>query len=230
VTGALADFEKAIKLQPGNADFRKSRAMAQVAIKSNDTDGEIEALNELIAAEPNRAKNYYLRGLAYARNRDAEKAAADFKTALRKDRRMKDAQRALDRLAKDSRGWAKKPVEIAAVPQPQPEPPPTQMPPPVSAPPAENGPPETAVSDAAPTASIPQASIPQPSIQQSATPLPPRRPIDITAEPSREERTASREPASRARVPPRPVERRRPQVRYYYYRNGRQVSFTEAFR
>jgi hypothetical protein len=29
---------------------------------------------------------------------------------------------------------------------------------------------------------------------------------------------------------PRHAETRRPQVRYYYYRNGRQVTFSEAFR
>jgi hypothetical protein len=42
----------------------------------------------------------------------------------------------------------------------------------------------------------------------------------------REQRTAASAPLTERRH----AEKRRPQVRYHYYRNGREVSFSEAFR
>jgi hypothetical protein len=46
----------------------------------------------------------------------------------------------------------------------------------------------------------------------------------------REQRTAASAPELHHRTERRHAEKRRPQVRYHYYRNGREVSFSEAFR
>jgi tetratricopeptide (TPR) repeat protein len=209
VTGALADFDSAIKLEPTNNEFLKSRAMARASVKNKGSTENIAALYELISLEPGNARNYYRRGLAYMREQDADKARADFKMALAKDRRMKEAARALDRLAKESRHWTKKPVEAKATPTPE-----TVTEPKVEAKapvtPADSGPPDDAVSDR-------KAREPVSAAKNTAknTGAPQAAPHA-----SNERRQAQRHP----------VETRRPQVRYYYYRNGRQVSFSEAFR
>jgi tetratricopeptide (TPR) repeat protein len=239
ITGALSDFDAAIKLDPNNAAFLKSRAMARASTKGKDATQEIAALDELISLDPNSAKNYYRRGLAHMRNHDADQARADFKTALAKDRRMKEARIALDRLAKESRHWKTKPAEVAEKPAPQIEAKAATKP---SAEPkaetkasesaktasAEAGPPDTAASDRQP-AQTPAATSAVKDVE-----LPPVKPAselprETVKHAVREQRITADTPTGR-RVERRQAETRRPQVRYHYYRNGREVSFSEAFR
>jgi hypothetical protein len=264
--------------------------MARASVKGKDAPEEIAALDELIAVDGKTAKNYYRRGLAHMRNHDADKARADFKTALAKDRRMKEATRALDRLATESKHWKKKPAVAEAEPKPAPqvEAKVAPTPEPISeskaqakAPepkvaaakaPAENGPPDVAVSDRRPAPTAPAAKNAMKNIELPKTveaPRPPQRaavvapPVEPKPEPkvahqppqdeaaphprhesqtakrtTHEKRTTKQTSNERHQTQRRQVERhversadtRRPQVRYYYYRNGRQVSFSEAFR
>jgi hypothetical protein len=259
--GALADFDSAIKIEPTNSEFLKSRAMLRAAGKGKDATQEIAALDELISLEPNNAKNYYRRGLAYTRDHDADRARADFKMALAKDRRMKEASRALDRLAKDSKHWKKKTVEAKAAPAAEivAEPKAEAK---ASVVPADSSPPDAAVSDrrapeAAPTTKnsakntdAPKpVDVPQPPQRAATAPVESKTEVasnhrqsddDASERPQHDNRRASRAtPQHRAATRAsneryqtyrRPADTRRPQVRYYYYRNGRQVTFSEAFR
>jgi tetratricopeptide (TPR) repeat protein len=245
ITGALSDFDAAIKLDPNNAAFLKSRAMARASTKGKDASQEIAALDELISLDPNSAKNYYRRGLAHMRNHDADQARADFKTALAKDRRMKEARIALDRLTKESKHWKTKPVEVAEKPAPPIEAKSATKP---SAEPkaetkasesaktasAEAGPPDTAASDRQP-AQTPAAT----SAVKKDVELPPAKPAseptaarqqDTVKHAVREQRATANTPTGHRHAERRHAETRRPQARYFYYRDGRQVSFSEAFR
>lgn len=95
--GALADFDAALKLEPKNAAMLKSRAAALMSRKDVDVGKAIGDLNELIAQDAS-ARNYYQRGLLHERNKDAVKAAADYKAALGADGKMSEASKALARV------------------------------------------------------------------------------------------------------------------------------------
>lgn len=179
---------------------------------------------KVFSLEPNNARNYYRRGLAYVRDHDADKARADFKMALAKDRRMKEATRALYRLGIDSKKWkTKTPADSV------------QLKSAASAAPMEaKAPAETKETRAASNSAPEAAAKIEPKAQIKAEPV-----KASEDEPKPNERQAHTAPARRVAKQtrehhyysePRRDDTRRPTVRYYYYRDGRQVTFSEAFR
>jgi hypothetical protein len=90
----------------------------------------------------------------------------------------------------------------------------------------------------------PKAVEPAPEPKHDAAPTPRTRPVEAAVHPrheapaasrnTRDQHTASRTSNDHRSAQPRRemyrTDPRHPQVRYYYYRDGKQVSFSEAFR
>jgi tetratricopeptide (TPR) repeat protein len=80
---AIADFNAAIQLDPGNATAFESRGTA--FLRNGNRDRAIEDYNEAIRLEPNFALAYADRGAAYYFKKDYERAIKDYDEAIRLD-------------------------------------------------------------------------------------------------------------------------------------------------
>src|SRR5579871_7017111 len=80
-SGALADFARAIDLDPNSPRAFANRASALSA--ERDFDGAIADLNRAIALNPADAASFMARGNAYDEKGDAARAIADYNEAIR---------------------------------------------------------------------------------------------------------------------------------------------------
>jgi tetratricopeptide (TPR) repeat protein len=78
--GAIADFGKAIELDPGLADARAGRGFARM--HNRDLDGAISDFSKAIELDPERATTWGNRGLARQQRGDLEGAIADCTRAI----------------------------------------------------------------------------------------------------------------------------------------------------
>jgi tetratricopeptide (TPR) repeat protein len=93
---AASDYDAILAKQPKNMDALRARAAALLEAKSyaraaNDYD-------RIIAAEPRNARAYYQRGVAYEQQNERDKALADYKQALVRDKNFADARTAIARV------------------------------------------------------------------------------------------------------------------------------------
>jgi len=79
---AITDFEKFLKMKPGDAEITKLLAFARASAGGASASERITNLNEAIKADPNDPAAYTNRGVAYFEMGDFDKAAADFQKAL----------------------------------------------------------------------------------------------------------------------------------------------------
>jgi tetratricopeptide (TPR) repeat protein len=91
--GAIADYNKAIELNPGEADSYINRGDAKFKLK--DYIGAIADYGIAIKIDPADATVYSDRGIAYFRNKEYACAIADFKAALKIDPTDKGARAGL---------------------------------------------------------------------------------------------------------------------------------------
>jgi tetratricopeptide (TPR) repeat protein len=80
---ALADAEKALRLDPMNAKAARERLHA--AVKLNHLDRAIELADELLKAEPNDVSYLQYRGMAYLEKKDFAAARKDFRRIVEID-------------------------------------------------------------------------------------------------------------------------------------------------
>ena len=80
---AIADYNEAIRLDPGYALAYHNRGYAWSAKK--DYDKAIADYNEAIRLDPGYALAYHNRGYAWSANKDYDKAIADYNEAIRLD-------------------------------------------------------------------------------------------------------------------------------------------------
>ncbi len=78
--GAIADYTKAIEINPQYADAYNNRGAAKYSLK--DTQGAIADYNKAIEINPQLALAYYNRGNAKHGLRDQPGACADYKKAV----------------------------------------------------------------------------------------------------------------------------------------------------
>jgi len=79
--GAIADFTKAIKLDPKNAEVYKLRGTAYVF--KEEFDQALSDYTELIRLDPKNAEAYSLRGHMYFSKKDYDQAFSDFTELIR---------------------------------------------------------------------------------------------------------------------------------------------------
>lgn len=91
--GAVADFSKAIELNPKSVEARCYRGLARMA--SGDSDGAIEDYGKALELDPKFAPAYAGRGLAKNAKGDYDGAAEDLSQAMELD--PKDPKAPLDR-------------------------------------------------------------------------------------------------------------------------------------
>ena len=80
---AIADFTKALELDPNHAPAYYYRGLAYD--KKGDLDRAIADFTKALELDPNHAPAYYYRGLAYDKKGDLDRAIADFTKALELD-------------------------------------------------------------------------------------------------------------------------------------------------
>jgi tetratricopeptide (TPR) repeat protein len=78
---ALADFDKAVALQPANIDTRYNRAVALE--RKGEFDQALLDLAKVIEARPNDLNGLYERGYVYLKKGEYDRAIADFDQLLR---------------------------------------------------------------------------------------------------------------------------------------------------
>ena len=93
---AIADFDKAIALDPNDAAAYGNRGNAYYS--KGEVDRAIADFDKVIALDPNDAIAYDNRGVAYEKKGDKEKAIADFRKALEIAPSFQEAKAALERL------------------------------------------------------------------------------------------------------------------------------------
>jgi tetratricopeptide (TPR) repeat protein len=81
--GAMADFSRALELDPQSADAYLQRADAKE--KKGDDDGAIADFNQALTLEPKNVQAYLNRGTARKNNGDLDGALADFSQAIEID-------------------------------------------------------------------------------------------------------------------------------------------------
>jgi len=91
--GALADFNRAIELDPKNAAAYYNRASAKMLKK--DADGAIADYTRVIELDPKNVGAYNNRGILKARNNDPDGAVADYNQAIQAN--PKDAKAYINR-------------------------------------------------------------------------------------------------------------------------------------
>lgn len=87
---ALADFEKVLEIDQGHVQANLSMAM-DLYFRQNDYANSVKYLNNAVDRDKNNAKAYTLRGKAYQRLGDANKAEKDFNTAINVNASYADA-------------------------------------------------------------------------------------------------------------------------------------------
>jgi tetratricopeptide (TPR) repeat protein len=80
---AIADFSRAIELNPKGAEFYRMRAHVRSQLK--DYMGTAADMTSAIEIDPNPKRDYALRGMAYEDAGDKQKAVADYERALEAD-------------------------------------------------------------------------------------------------------------------------------------------------
>jgi tetratricopeptide (TPR) repeat protein len=80
---AIADYDQAIRLDPGNAELYRYRGLARTM--RGDLDAAISDLTEAIRRDPRGIGFFVDRGRAYAKKGNLARAIADFEEALRID-------------------------------------------------------------------------------------------------------------------------------------------------
>lgn len=80
-TDPVECFTKAIKIDPGRAEFYEARSAHYVG--SGRLELALKDLDQAITLTPSRAYLYYERGLCQCRLRNAEQALKDFQTAIK---------------------------------------------------------------------------------------------------------------------------------------------------
>jgi tetratricopeptide (TPR) repeat protein len=117
---ATTDFEAALRLDPSNANYKKSlenvrrlRGMTALQIadenfgfgrflfNNGDDDQAIKFFTQAIRLNPNFAPPYEYRALAYYRKGDIDRAIADFEAALRINPNNANAREALEAVRRD---------------------------------------------------------------------------------------------------------------------------------
>jgi len=81
--GALADYDEAIRLDPGNVMAYTARG--GVYLTEGDFERAVADYNEVIRINPSLPFGFYNRGNAYARLGDYDSAIADFDAAMQMD-------------------------------------------------------------------------------------------------------------------------------------------------
>ena len=87
--GSIADFNRAIDLDPHSADACGHRALAKAQL--GDRDGAIDDFDRVIAINPQSANAYYHRGMTQKCLEDKQAAIADFDRAIALDPDLVDA-------------------------------------------------------------------------------------------------------------------------------------------
>jgi tetratricopeptide (TPR) repeat protein len=86
---AIADYSKALQLNPNYADAYYSRGT--VYLRMNDNDRAIGDISQTLRLNPNHAYAYFNRGLAYQNKADYTRAIADYDQAVRLNPALGDA-------------------------------------------------------------------------------------------------------------------------------------------
>ncbi|HAT72406.1 MAG TPA: hypothetical protein DCS63_06285 [Elusimicrobia bacterium] len=85
---ALADFERAIALDPSVPSYYHDRGLALHRLKRNEE--AVRDFTRLIELEPANARGYYLRAVSYTNLKQLDKAEPDLDRAVQLDPKMKD--------------------------------------------------------------------------------------------------------------------------------------------
>jgi tetratricopeptide (TPR) repeat protein len=93
VDRAIADYNKAIKLDPKYAGAYLNRGAAYY--RKGEVDRAIADYNKAIKLDPNDANAYNNRGAAYQKKGDKDQAIADFRKALEIDPSHQNAKKGL---------------------------------------------------------------------------------------------------------------------------------------
>ena len=93
---AIADFDKAIALDPNDAAAYGNRGNAYYS--KGEVDRAIADYTKAIALDPKLVQARYNRGIAYRKKGDKEQAIADFRKALEIDPSDQDAKNSLKQL------------------------------------------------------------------------------------------------------------------------------------
>jgi regulator of sirC expression with transglutaminase-like and TPR domain len=95
-TGAISDFDQAIRLSPKDADAYTNRGAAHIA--TGDYNRAISDLDQAIRLDPKYAVAYATRGEAYEAKNDPDQAIADFNQALKLEPSLADARQGRERM------------------------------------------------------------------------------------------------------------------------------------
>ncbi len=98
---ALTDLNEGLTREPNNVAGLRARAQALMETKAYAK--AVDDLDSVIRLNPRDTQGYYLRGLAHEQDGDLNRAIADYKTALERDRNFGDAKRALARAANEEK-------------------------------------------------------------------------------------------------------------------------------
>jgi tetratricopeptide (TPR) repeat protein len=95
---ALTNFEQALKIQPDNLEFKKSRLLANAAIKARqgDAPGSLSDFQNMIKLDPQDPSGFYHRGLLHREMGNEAAAIEDFEQALKLKPDLALAKKALE--------------------------------------------------------------------------------------------------------------------------------------
>ena len=86
---AIADYDKALQIEPSSIDALRSRGVAY--LHKDDYDSAMQDFNEVIGLKPNDADAHNDRGIVYNTERQYDGAIADYSKALELDPKNADA-------------------------------------------------------------------------------------------------------------------------------------------
>ncbi len=78
--GAIADYTRALSLDPNNLDLYYNRGISRAAV--GDRQGAIAAYTQVIRRDPGSGDAYFNRGLVHAQSQQQQAAIADFTQAI----------------------------------------------------------------------------------------------------------------------------------------------------